>query len=85
MLSINTTFFGPLAVDAQYSIGIKLENSVASFSIYNISIIILKQDTPYFENIPNLTISFSKKFDLYFKIASSFNIFNLELDVKAIY
>ena len=85
ILSINTTFLGLLTVDAQYSIGIKLENSVASFSIYNISIVILKQDIPYFENIPNLTIPFSKRYDLYFKIVSSFNIFNLELDVNAIY
>ena len=84
-LSINATFIGILSTDTQYSVGIKLENSLGSFSIYYINITVHTQDTPYFETIPNQSISSSKRYNLDAKIISNFNILNLELNVEAIY
>ena len=82
-LSINATFIGILSTDTQYSVGIKLENSLGSFSIYYINITVHAQDTPYFETIPNQSISSSKRYDLDAKIISNFNLQNLELNIKA--
>ena len=84
-LSINATFIGILSTDTQYTVGIKLENSLGSFSIYYINITVRAQDTPYFETIPNQSISSSKRNGLNTKIISNFNILNLELNIKAIY